>query len=109
MRRMDIRDLDKLAKNGGEMPPCLAAYEQAYYQASRYLYQQFFYDKLNLLECRQEKQKIVEAYNLGKGQWEFFVGLTIIEDKLKRLKEQGFNSVLEWEILDDVTRLLDNK
>lgn len=106
---MDIRDLDKLAKNGGQMPQCLAPYEQAYYQASRYLYQQFFDDKLNLLECRQEKQKIVEAYNLGKAQFEFFIGLTNIEDKLKRLKEQGFNSVLEWEILDEINRLLDRR
>lgn len=106
---MDIRELDKLAKNGGQMPPTLPGYEQAYYQASRYLYQQFFDDKLNLLECRQEKQKIVEAYNLGKAQFDFFVGLTNIEDKLKRLREQGFNTVLEWEILDDVSKLLDGR
>ncbi len=49
---MDIKELDKLAKNGGQMPPMLLGYEQAYYQASRCLYQQFFDDKLNLLECR---------------------------------------------------------
>ena len=103
---MDIRELDKLAKNGVQMPPYLAAYEQAYYQASRYLYQQFFDDKLNLLECRQEKQKIIEAYNFGKGQYEFFIGLTNIEERLKKLKEQGFNTVLEWEILDEIGRLL---
>lgn len=104
---MEIKELDKLAKNGAQMPPCLAAYEQAYYQASRYLYQQFFDDKLNLLECRQEKQKILEAYNLGKGQWEFFISLTNIEDRLKKLYEQGFNSVLEWEILEELKRVLD--
>lgn len=103
---MDIRELDKLAKNGAQMPPCLAAYEQAYYQASRYLYQQFFDDRLNLIECRQEKQKILEQYNLGKWQWEFFIGLTCIEDKLKKLKEQGFNTIVEWEILEEIDRLL---
>ncbi len=106
---MDIRELDKLAKNGGQMPPTLPAYEQAYYQASRYLYQQFFDDKLSLLECRQEKQKIVEAYNFGKAQWDFFIGLTNIEDKLKRLKEQGFNTVLEWEVFEEISKLLDAK
>lgn len=106
---MEIRELDKLAKNGGQMPQGLAAYEQAYYQASRYLYQQFFDDKLNLLECRQEKQKIIEAYNLGKAQYEFFISLTNIEDKLKSLKEQGFNTVLEWELLDEITEALNHK
>ena len=103
---MDIKELDKLAKNGGQMPPMLLGYEQAYYQASRYLYQQFFDDKLNLLECRQEKQKIIEQYNSGKTQYEFLISLTNIEDKLKKLKEQGFNTVLEWEILEEIGRLL---
>lgn len=100
---MDIKELDKLAKNGAQMPMCLAAYEQAYYQASRYLYQQFFDDKLNLMECRQEKQKILEQYNVCKAQCDFFSSLTVIEDSLKKLKEQGFNSSLEWEILDEIS------
>lgn len=103
---MDIVEMDKLAKNGAPMPPCLAAFEQAYYQASRSLYQQFYDDKLNLLECRQEKQQIVEAYNYGKQQWEFFIRLTNIEERLKKLQEQGFNSVLEWELLDEIGRAL---
>ena len=102
---MDIKELDQLAKNNEPMPHCLAAYEQAYYQASRYLYQQFFEGKLDLMQCRDEKQKIIEQYNLGKGSWEYFMSLTVLQDKLKKLQEQGFDSVLEWEILE----LINNK
>lgn len=103
---MDIKELDKLAKSGTEMPPCLAAYEQAYYQASRYLYRQFYEDKLNLEQCRQEKHKIVEAYNHGMQQWEFFLSLHVIREKLAKLKEKGFDSVLEWEILDEIEKII---
>lgn len=102
---MDIKELDQLAKNNEPMPHSLAAYEQAYYQASRYLYRQFFDDKLDLMQCRNEKKKIIEQYNLGKRSWEYFMSLTVIQDKLKKLQEQGFDSVLEWEILE----LINNK
>ena len=98
-----------MAKNGEPMPLPMPAYEQAYYQASRYLYLQFLDGKLSIEQCRKEKQQIIESYNFGKAQWDFFIGLTNIEDKLKRLKEQGFNTVLEWEVLEEISKLLDAK
>ena len=98
-----------MAKNGGEMPPTLQGFEQAYFQASRHLYALYFENKLSLLECRQEKQKIIEQYNFGLAQWNFFISMTALEDKLKRLQEQGFNTVLEWEILAEISEMLDRK
>ena len=106
---MDIKELDKMAKNGEPMPLPMPAYEQAYYQASRYLYLQFLDGKLSIEQCRKEKQEIIESYNLGKAQWNLFMALPSIEEKLKQLKQQGFNTVLEWEVLEEISKLLDAK
>lgn len=102
---MDIKELDKLAYEGKEMPSTLASYEQAYYQAARYLYICFFNNQLNLQQCRAEKEKLVRVYYEGKKQWEFFLSLNVIGAKLEKLKQQGFNSSLEWEVLEDINNI----
>ena len=105
---MEIKELDMLAKNGGEMPPCLAPYEQAYYQASRYLYMSFYNGALTLAQCRAEKQRIIEVYNQGKKQWEYFLSLQSIGSKLEELKSQGFNSSVEWEVLEEINKIFES-
>ena len=37
------------------------------------------------------------------------MALPSIEEKLKQLKQQGFNTVLEWEVLEEISKLLDAK
>nr|WP_302600322.1 hypothetical protein [uncultured Cellulosilyticum sp.] len=97
---MDIKELDRKAKINEPLPRCLAGYEQAYYLASRSLYKQYEDKLISLEQARYEKEKILEQYHDGRKQYELFMSLFEIEDKLKKLKEQGFNTVLEWEILE---------
>lgn len=96
---MDIKELDRKAKINEPLPRCLAGYEQAYYLASRTLYKQYEAKLITLDQARREKELIIEQYQEGKKEHELFTSLFEIEDKLKKLKEQGFNTVLEWEIL----------
>ena len=96
---MDIKELDRKAKINEPLPRCLAGYEQAYYLASRSLYKQYEDKLISLEQARYEKEKILEQYHDGKKQHELFMSLFEIEDKLKKLKAEGFNSVLEREIL----------
>lgn len=96
---MDIKELDRKAKINEPLPRCLAGYEQSYFLASRSLYKQYEDKIISLDQARHEKEKILEQYQDGKRQHELFTSLFEIEDKLKKLKANGFNSVLEWEIL----------
>ena len=75
---MTVKELDKIAKKGLEMPKGLASYEQSYYK----------------------------AYEEGKWEWNYFMQLHSVLEQLKTLKEEGFNSVLEFEILETINALL---
>lgn len=103
---MDIKELDRLAKDNGAMPECLAMYEQCYYIAARGLYRQYDAGYITLEQAKSEKADVVKQYQEGKKQWELFMGLYEVQDKLQRLKEQGFNTALEIETLELIEKLL---
>ena len=98
-----------MAGNNQPMTKCLAAYEQAYFISARGLYQQYVAGVITLDQARQEKNEVLEQYEKGKKAWEYFTELHELQVKLKQLKEQGFNSVLELEILESLNKLLDEQ
>lgn len=103
---MDIKQLDKMAKQRIEMPKNLNAYEQCYYIASRGLYEQYAKGEITLDQARIEKEEVIKTYKEGEWQWNYFVKLHDVKDKLVQLKQEGFDSVLEMEILDTLEELL---
>lgn len=103
---MDIKELDRLAKENLPMPNNLTMYEQCYYISSRGLYQQYADKKITLVQARAEKAQVVEQYKLGEAQWELFAKLFTLQDKLVALKQDGFNSHLEFEILEAIDDVL---
>lgn len=102
---MDLKELDRMAKINEPMPNLLW-YEAAYYQVSRYLYRQYDIKSITVDQARKEKEIITRQYEENKREHEFLIGLHNLEDMLKRLKEQGFNSALEWEILEEISKVL---
>lgn len=103
---MNLKELDKMAKQGLEMPSSLNIYEQAYYIASRGLYQQYAKGEITLTQARVEKEQVIKAYEEGQSEMEYFMQLHQVWDKLKQLKEEGFDTVLEMEILEVLDRIL---
>lgn len=103
---MNLKELDRLAKEKTPMPAKLTMYEQAYYIASRGLYEQYNSGLITLEDAKKEKQQVITLYHEGMAQWQLFKGLFEIEDKLKKLKEEGFDSALEIEILELIEVLL---
>lgn len=103
---MDIKALDKLAKQGMEMPANLKAYEQGYYIASRGLYEQYSKGTITLAQARVEKEQVVSGYQAGEKEWQYFMQLHQVWDKLRQLKETGFDTVLEFEILEELDKIL---
>lgn len=106
MLKMDVKQLDKLAKEKAPMPNGLPMYEQCYYIASRGLYEQYDKKVITLEEAKREKKEVLKAYEVEKAQWQLFLGMHEIADKLKQLKEDGFNTHLELEVLDLIERFL---
>lgn len=102
---MDIKELDHLAKQNALMPKCLALHEQAYYITSRGLYQQYASGVIDLAQAREEKAQAIKAYEEEKWQHELYMKLFEVEDKLRKLKDEGFNSVIEWEVLELIEKL----
>ena len=49
---------------------------------------------------------MIAAYELGKDQWQLFVGVHEVADKLKQLQQDGFNTALELEVLELIEKLL---
>ena len=103
---MEIKQLDKLAKEKAPMPSGLPMHEQCYYIASRGLYEQYERKVITLEEAKREKQEVIKAYQIEKGQWQLFLGLHEIAEQLKRLQKDGFNTALEMEILESIEKLL---
>ena len=103
---MTLKELDRLAKLNEPMPKLLEYYEENYYISSRYLYRQFELNKITVEQARIEKEKIVKSYNDNKEMYEYVLSLYSIRNSLMQLKEQGFNSVLEWEVLDAINKAL---
>lgn len=103
---MEIKQLDKLAKEKAPMPSGLPMHEQCYYIASRGLYEQYEKQIISLEEAKREKQEVINAYQLGKDQWQLFVGMHEVADKLKQLKQDGFNTALEIEVLELIEKIL---
>ncbi|MBU3810941.1 MAG: hypothetical protein H9893_04730 [Candidatus Niameybacter stercoravium] len=103
---MNLKELDKIAKQELEMPSSLNIYEQAYYIASRGLYQQYAKGEITLAQARAEKEQVIKAYEEGQSEMEYFMQLHQVWDKLKQLKEEGFDTVLEMEILEVLDRIL---
>ncbi|MEG0501345.1 MAG: hypothetical protein RR525_03835 [Cellulosilyticaceae bacterium] len=103
---MNIKKLDQLAKQGSELPSSLNIYEQAYYIASRGLYQQYTKGEITLEQARTEKTQVIKSYNEGQQEMEYFMQLHQVWDKLKQLKEEGFDTILELEILEVLDRIL---
>ena len=48
----------------------------------------------------------MEAYKEGEWEWEYFLKLHPILDKLQQLAKEGSNSVVEFEILELIEKLL---
>ncbi|MBP3886154.1 MAG: hypothetical protein J6F30_00660 [Cellulosilyticum sp.] len=103
---MEIKQLDKLAKEKAPMPSGLPMYAQCYYIASRGLYEQYEKKIISLEQAKKEKQEVIAAYELGKDQWQLFVGVHEVADKLKQLQQDGFNTALELEVLELIEKLL---
>ena len=103
---MNIKQLDKLAKEKAPMPSGLPMHKQCYYIASRGLYEQYENQTITLEEAKKEKEEVIKQYEVGKYQWELFMGMHEIEAKLSQLKKDGFNSALEFEILELLEKLL---
>ncbi len=104
--KMDIKELDRLAKENAPMPNGLAMHEQCYYISSRGLYQQYAAKAISLSQAKLEKKQVIEQYQKGQEQWQLFIGLFEVQNKLQQLKEEEFNSVLEFEILECINQLL---
>lgn len=103
---MDIKELDRLAKENKPMPERLRMYEQCYYIASRGLYQQYAAKQITLEQAKLEKQSVVRQYNEGKAQWELFINLYEIQDKLQQLIQSGFDTALEIEVTELIEKTL---
>ena len=103
---MDMKQLDRLAKAGEELPEGLASYKQNYFIASRGLYKQYERGEVDLERARLEKAELMEAYKEGEWEWNYFLQLHEIMDKLQQLAKDGFNSVVEFEILELIEKLL---
>ena len=103
---MSIKELDKLAKMNEPMPKLLEYYEEAYYIASRYLYRQFDAKTITIEQAKEEKERIIKAYKDQKEAWAYMLNLYNIKNALTQLKEQGFNSVLEWQVLEEINKAL---
>lgn len=103
---MDVKQLDKLAKEKAPMPNGLPMHEQCYYIASRGLYEQYDRKVITLEEAKREKKEVLRSYENGKAQWELFIGMHEIADKLKQLKAEAFDTALELEILELIDRFL---
>lgn len=106
MLRVEIKQLDKLAKEKAPMPNGLPMHEQCYYIASRGLYAQYEQKVITLEEAKREKKEVINEFNIGKGQWQLFMGMHEIADLLKQLQKDGFNTALELEILDRIDKIL---
>ena len=103
---MEIKQLDKLAKEKAPMPNGLPMHEQCYYIASRGLYDQYEKKIITLEEAKKEKQEVIKTYELGKDQWQLFLGMQEIAEKLKKLREDQFNTGIEFEVLELIDRFL---
>ena len=88
------------------MPKLLECYEEMYYIASRCLYRQFDLKQITVEQAREEKARLVKAYNDNKEAYDYMINLYAIKNKLIKLNEQGFNSVLEWEVLEEINKAL---
>lgn len=102
---MDIKELDRLAKLNEPLPKNLPFYEEAYFITSRSLYRQYDKKEITLEQAKAEKQRVVEAYKENKEMYNFLFSLHAVEAKLLQLKEQGFNTALELEILEIIEKL----
>lgn len=103
---MNIKELDQLAKDNEPMPKGLAMYEVTYYITSRGLYQQYAIGTIKLAQAKEEKVQAIKLYEEGKRQHRLFMSLFEIEDKLRQLNDDGFNSALEFEILELLNEFL---
>lgn len=103
---MDIKSLDVLAKTGEPMPNNLEEYEENYFLGARYLYRLFESKAMSLDDCKREKQILINRYQQNKESWEYMLSLYKIKNSLTQLKEQGFNSVLEWQVLEEINKAL---
>lgn len=103
---MDMKQLDRMAKVGETMPQGLTSYKQSYYIAARGLYKQYERGEIDLSKARSEKAELIEAYKEGEEEWNYFLKLHEIMDKLQQLAKEGFNSVVEFEVLEIVEKLL---
>ena len=103
---MNIKELDKLAKEKAPMPSGLPMHEQCYYIASRGLYEQYAHQTITLEQAKKEKKEVIKQYEEGRHQWELFMGMYEVEKKLSQLKQEGFNSFLEFEILELLENIL---
>lgn len=104
---MDLKQLDIKAQQDETMPAMLNAYEQAYYIACRGLYQQYADKKITLAQARGEKDMVLREYKQQKRQFDFCLKLYSIANKLQELKQTGFNSAIEWEVLEEIEKVIE--
>ena len=100
------KELDKLAKDNAPMPSGLPMHAQCYYISSRGLYEQYRDGKISLEVAKKEKEEVLKQYALGEQQWRFFLKLHTVEEKLKALKADPFNTVLEMEVYEILDQIL---
>ncbi|MEG2896585.1 MAG: hypothetical protein RR887_13545 [Niameybacter sp.] len=102
---MTRKQLDQLAKQDQPLPTQLIFFETSYYLAARYLYRQFDKGEITLEQARKEKEQVLEQFEENKLLYEYLLKTHHVLQKLKELKEQGFDSNLEWEILEMIEKL----
>ena len=106
---MTVKELDKLAKKGSKMPTGLTSYEQSYYISSRGLDMQYAKGEITLEQAREEKKEVMKAYEEGRWEWQYFMQLHTVLEQLKTLQKEGFDSVLEFEILETIQSILNKE
>ena len=62
---------------------------------------------MSLEDCKREKQILINRYQQNKESWEYMLSLYKIKNSLTQLKEEGFNSVLEWQVLEEINKALE--
>jgi hypothetical protein len=106
---VDLKFLDKKASGVEEMPNGLNPIEQAYYLSARSIYREFKEGKISIEQARTEKEDVLKQYVEGMKAWELFVALHSVKEKLRELQVVGFNTVLEYEIMDEIEEILSIK
>lgn len=102
---LEIKQLDTIAKKGSEIPKNMTHSEYSYVLNALMLYKMYENNLMSLDDCRKEKENAIKRYVDSREMENFLNSVYKIKDKLRELKEQGFNTVIEFEILEEIEKI----